>query len=597
MSATEGDPETRRPVVGLGGNRGAFRLLLAGNPLPMGVYDLETLRLLEVNEAAELLYGYSRAELLAMTIADLMPPEDLADMERRLAGRREVLERSRTWRHLKADGTRIDVEVTSHLLEWGGRPACLAVVQDVTEARRLHSELARRVLYDEETGLPNGRLFADRVAGALVRARRSPARSRSRPRSRPAGEGGSTTVGVVIVGLGGLGDLASTAGDEAVTGLLAEAGRRLGECCGPEAPLGRLSGGRLGVLVEADEEEAVRDLAASIAERFTAAIAVPGAGRLSVPVRVGVAFAGGAEDADTLVRGATWAMRHSLDLGRPAVYDQAAHAVAVEASETGRALEGAASEGQLRLHYQPVVGLGSHTVLACESLLRWQRPGVGLVGPDRFIPIAERSGLIIEMGSWVIERAIADAASWPETTGTRPRVAVNLTARQLSDEHLVGRFAAACSASGLPGSAVGVELTETTLVGADDRGAYRALAALRDAGVEVAIDDFGTGYSSLAYLKRLPVDVVKVDRSFVVGLGVDPADRLLVEAVIALAHGLGLRVVAEGVETTGQLEVLAEIGCDAAQGFLLARPAPPDELAAAIGAALAAARGSAPPAA
>lgn len=577
-SGDGGNDDTR--VIGLHGDSGAFRLLLAANPLPMWIYELPTLRFLEVNDAAVGLYGYSREKFLTMTLADIRPAEDIAILRRSVASRREVLERSGTWRHRKADGRNIDVEVTSHLLEWAGRTACLVVVQDVTETRRLYAELARRVLYDEGTGLANAAFFTDRVASAIAR------------RSRPRPPGGDGAVGVVVVGLGSLDELASTAGDEVVAALIAEAGRRLSGACGEADLVGRLSGGRLAVLFEGRDTDDVLRFAGSIADQLAAPFGVAGWGQLAVPVWVGVAFAGGGDDAAAVVRNATWAMRHAPGDGdgdgdgrRLAVYDHAARQEAAEVERTGRALEVATAEGQLRLHYQPVVDLGTATVSACESLLRWARPGFGLVTPDRFIPTAERSGLIVEMGGWVIDHAIAEAASWPERTGLRPKVAVNLTVRQLRDEALVERFARACEVSGLAPSSVCAELTESMLVSADDRDSYRALSGLRDTGVEIAIDDFGTGYSSLSYLKRLPVDVVKIDRAFVSGLGVDPADRALVEAVVNAAHALGLRVIAEGVETGRQLDELRSLGCDAAQGFLLARPAPAEEILSAMRAA------------
>jgi PAS domain S-box-containing protein len=577
-------------MVDLHGDGGAFRLLLAANPLPMCVYELGTLRFLEVNDAAVALYGYSREQFLTMTVADVHPAEDVTGLRGSLESRGEVLERSGTWRHRKADGRIIDVEVTSHLLDWDGRTGCLVVVQDVTEARRLHAELARRVLYDEGTGLANASFFADRVAGAIAR-RLGPGRA---GRAAPRGD-----VGVVMVGLGSLGELASTDGDEVVAAVVAEAGRRISAACGEADLVGRFSGGRLGVLSEDRDRNEVLRFAASIADRLAAPLDVAGWGQIAVPAWVGVAFAGGDDDAAAVVRNATWAMRHAPDDAdaegrRLALYDQAARQEATEVAQARQALEGAAAEGQLRLHYQPVIDLGTGTVIACESLLRWARPGFGLVPPDRFVPIAERSGLIVEIGGWVIDHAIAEAASWPERTGIRPKVAVNLTVRQLRDERLLERFATACEVSGLAPSSVCAELTESTLVRADDRDAYRALSALRDTGVAVAIDDFGTGYSSLSYLKRLPVDVIKVDRGFVSGLGADPADRVLVEAVVGAAHALGLSVTAEGVETVQQLDELRSLDCDSAQGFLLARPVPADELLPAMGAAERVARGPSP---
>ena len=542
---------------------GAFRLLLAANPLPMWVYDLETLRFLEVNEAAVAHYGYSRAEFLKMSIADIRPEEDRARLREAVAERGDSLEHSGTWRHRRADGTILEVEVTSHLLDWEGRPASLAVAHDLTETRRLQAALARQAHYDQGTGLANSALFVERTAAALARAK------------------GSLQAGVVVVGLANLDAVASTAGDAAADALVAEVAERLRSCGATQENLARLGGGRFAVLCEPSERQGIFHLAGSVLHALADPLAVRGFGELRASPAVGVALGGGQDqDAVALLRDATSAMRQAREHGGQSfvVANPEMRRAAIEAFETEHALTGALRDGQLRLEYQPVVDLQGGTVVACEALVRWERPGVGLIGPDRFIPLAERTGLIVELGAWVIERAIAEAATWPGRTAHRPRMGINLSAHQLSDEYLVQRFIGACAASGLSPASLCVELTESAFVSTDDYSAYRSLATLREMGIEVAIDDFGTGYSSLSYLKHLPLDVVKIDRGFVAGLGSDPADTLLVEAIISVAHGLGLRVVAEGVETGAQLEALRALGCDAAQGYLLARPTPSQHL-------------------
>ncbi len=557
---------------------GAFRLLLAANPLPMWVYDLETLGFLEVNDAAVAHYGYTRAEFLKRSIADIRPNEDRARLHQILAERKDAFGYSGTWRHRRADGTLIDVEVTSHILDWEGRPASLVVAHDVTETRRLQEELARRALYDEATGLANAALFLDRTADALERAK------------------GSLCVGVVVVGLSGLDALSSMAGDAAADALVAEVARRLGSCCSENETLARLGGGRFAVLCETAERDGVLRLANSVAAALEGSLSVPDFGELRAAPAVGVALGDGGDlDAAALVHDATSAMRHAAERGQRSFLfaNPALRRADLEAFETERALAGALGAGELHLFYQPVVDLHDGGVVACEALVRWDRPEVGLVGPDRFIPLAERSGLIVELGAWVIDHAIAEAATWPGRPAHRPRVGINLSARQLHDDRLVERFIGACGASGLSPASVCVELTESAFVATDDYGAYKSLAALREMGIEVAIDDFGTGYSALSYLTHLPVDVVKIDRGFVAGLGADRADALLVEAIITVAHGLGLRVVAEGVETPAQLQALCDLGCDAAQGYLLARPTPSEDLPGVLDAATRAASGRA----
>ena len=554
----ESDAGGGEPMASVSGDPGgAFRLLLAANPLPMWIYDVETLRFVEVNEAAVAHYGYTRAEFLEMSIADIRPEEDRARLRQSVAERTDALESSGAWRHRRADGTVLEVEVTSHLLDWEGRPASLVVAHDVTEARRLQGELACHVLYDEATGLASAALFADRTADALERAE------------------GSGYVGVVVVGLSSLDAMASTAGDAAAATLVAEVVRRLRTCCRANETLARLGGGRFGVLCETSDRHGVLRLAGSVLAALEGPLFVAGFGELRAFPAVGVALGDdGDYDAAGLVHDATAAMHHAAERGGKSfvVANAELRRAALEAFETEQALAKALGAGQLRLLYQPVVDLHGGAVVACEGLVRWERPGVGLVGPEHFVPLAERSGLIVELGAWVIEEAITEAATWPVRTAHRPRVGINLFARQLHDERLVERFVGACRASGLSPAAVCVELTESAFVAPDDYGAYWCLTALREMGIEVAIDDFGTGYSALSYLKHLPVDVVKIDGGFVAGLATDRADALLVEAIVTLAHGLGLRVVAEGVETEAQLEALRSLGCDAAQGYLLAHP-------------------------
>jgi EAL domain-containing protein (putative c-di-GMP-specific phosphodiesterase class I) len=238
--------------------------------------------------------------------------------------------------------------------------------------------------------------------------------------------------------------------------------------------------------------------------------------------------------------------------------------------------EGMASD-QLFLVYQPVVEIGSARMLGAEALVRWVHPARGFIPPDQFIPLAESSDIIVELGAWVLRTACAEAATWPEHL----HVAVNLSVRQLGDKAIVPTAPKALAESGLPADRLVLEVTESALLDNADR-AIGHLAALKELGVHLAIDDFGTGYSSLLYLKRMPVDLLKVDRTFVAGLGEDRGDTAIVESVVALAHALGIQVVAEGVETEAQHRYLIGLGCDTAQGYLWSRPAPADQFQALI---------------
>ncbi len=251
---------------------------------------------------------------------------------------------------------------------------------------------------------------------------------------------------------------------------------------------------------------------------------------------------------------------------------------------TEQSLHRALERGELTVHYQPVVEIDGVTTVGVEALIRWQHPEQGLVAPYRFIPVAEESGLIIPIGAWVLEEACHQLGDWHHQglDGRWGSLEVNLSARQIDDPFIVSTVEEILSRTGLPAEHLTLEITESALM-KDASSAMGVLQSLKDLGVMLAIDDFGTGYSSLTYLQRFPLDIVKVDRSFVEELGVNTESEEIVFAVINLAHALGLRVVAEGVETAEQLEVLESFRCDLAQGYLFSRPLPATEIVGSFG--------------
>jgi EAL domain-containing protein (putative c-di-GMP-specific phosphodiesterase class I) len=294
---------------------------------------------------------------------------------------------------------------------------------------------------------------------------------------------------------------------------------------------------------------------------------------------VGVAFAdSAAQRAEGLLRDADAAMYVSKERGRSRyeVFDEAMRDRSTERVIMEVALRRAPERGELRALYQPIVRLSDGAVIAAEALVRWEHPERGLLEPAQFIPLAEETGIIVAIGGWMLEEACHQAAAWPGN-GRSAAVSVNLSARQLSRDDLVDSVGAALHASGLDPDRLWLEITESTLM-EDADAAVEALERLRALGAHLSVDDFGTGYSSLAYLRRFPVDSLKVDRSFVAGLGQDAEDSAIVEAVVSMAHSLGLSVVAEGVETDRQLARLNDLGCELAQGFYFAAPVPPDAL-------------------
>jgi len=301
---------------------------------------------------------------------------------------------------------------------------------------------------------------------------------------------------------------------------------------------------------------------------------------------VGIALARPGESTpEELLRRAEIAMvKAAADgTGHVLVFEPSMSAQTIERFDLEHDLRAALERDEMRLHYQPLIELRSGTVVGFEALVRWQHPSRGLVAPLAFIPVAEETGLIIPLGRWVLETACRQAAAWrtADPSNSQLVVSVNLSARQFAHTNLDDEVAAILEATGLDPAALELEITESALMDQSERG-IEVLRRLRALGVRLVLDDFGTGYSSLSYLKHLPLDTIKIDRSFVAGLDL-AADRSIVEAIIGLAHGLGISVVAEGIETTEQLEALRALGCDIGQGYLFAAALVPEEAGRLIG--------------
>jgi diguanylate cyclase (GGDEF)-like protein/PAS domain S-box-containing protein len=538
-----------------------FRLLFAANPHPMWVYDRATLAFLEVNDAAVAHYGYGRDEFLAMTILDLAPEEDLLRLQAGLAAERGALKASSGWRHRLKDGRLIDIETTSHLLDFGGRQAALVVAQDVTARLALEAELAHRAFHDPLTGLPNRALFLDRLAYVLDR--RAPA-------------------AVLFVDLDDFKVVNDTLGHRDGDELLIGVATRLRASLRPGDMLARLGGDEFTLLLEgvAAEREAVV-VAERVADVLRAPFRLAGRELFATP-SVGIAFAGAAgARPDDLLRAADMAMYAAKRRGkaRYAIFDAGMDERAWKRLELEAALRRAIDGGELRLHYQPLIDLTTGRVTDVEALVRWEQPGRGLMQPSDFIPLAEETGLIVPLGRWVLREACRQVRAWQRLgPGRRDLgVAVNLSARHFQDPHLVACVAAALSEAELAPACLELEITETAAL-EDIAGTAATLRELKALGVRLAIDDFGAGYSGLSYLRRCPVDALKIDRSYVAGLGRETGDEAMIRAVLAFARTMGLAVTAEGVETADQVAQLQELGCDLGQGFYFARPLPPDAL-------------------
>ncbi|SSC24482.1 GGDEF-domain containing protein, partial [Klenkia terrae] len=451
----------------------------------------------------------------------------------------------------------------------------VVTMQDVSERHRVQDELAHQAFHDGLTGLANRSLFDDRVAHALTRTGRT-----------------GLDPAVLSLDLDGFKTVNDTLGHPAGDELLRQVAGRLRDGVRPADTVARLGGDEFAVLLEPGPGDHVEDHLA-VAERLRALLCAPYevAGRV---VRVGVSIGLVCADLDgdgtaaSLLRDADTALYRAKagGKGRVVSFEADMRAELLLRTRLAADLPEALAAGQLRLVYQPVVHLGSGAVEGFEALLRWQHPLLGEVSPAVFVPIAEEDGSIESIGRWALREACGAAASWRDDgADPAPGVAVNVSVRQLRSPHLVDDVAAALTDSGLDPAALCLELTETALVH-DTEQAARALHRLRGLGVRLAVDDFGTGYSSLTHLRQFPVDVLKVDRSFVATIGRDGAQPRIVEGLLELARVMGLSVVAEGVETTEQRDLLRDEGCQSAQGWLFARAlerAAADELAIAGG--------------
>ncbi len=439
------------------------------------------------------------------------------------------------------------------------------------ERKAFEDRLAHQSMHDPLTGLPNRLLFLDRLELATARGQRTQAR-----------------VAVLFLDLDRFKNVNDSLGHDAGDELLVSVARRLEAVVRPGDTVARFGGDEFTILCEDLADGSARARAVEIAQRLLESIAQPFIVRDAetyVGVSVGIALATtGEETADELLRDADAAMYHAKagGPGRIEFFDDTIRERALARHATENALHRAIERGELRLFFQPIVRLEDARCIGAEALVRWQHPERGLVAPAEFVPLAEETGLVLPLGAWVLEHAAAQAARW-QLEHKDFAVSINLSARQLAAADLAEQVADVIHRNGVAPSNLCFEITESVLMD-DAEAVIRVIQQLRALGVSFAIDDFGTGYSSLGYLKRFAVDTVKIDRAFVDGLGEDPGDRAIVSAVIGLAHALGLRVVAEGVETEIQLAELVELGCDEAQGYFFAPPQPAQDLRALVSA-------------
>jgi PAS domain S-box-containing protein/diguanylate cyclase (GGDEF)-like protein len=507
--------------------------------------------------------GRTPAEVIGRHVTDFAHPDDVEELAAylhlllRTPGERVDI----TYRVLHEDGgVRYLEAVTTNLLQLPEVRGMVFNARDVTEAVEYRDQLAQSVLHDPLTGLANRALVIDRVEQGLSRV-------------------GGGRGGLFLIDLDHFQAVNDAFGYGVGDEVLVELAKRLQLLAEPGDTVARLGGDRFALWLDGTDEPSARDVAATII-RATARPFPAGAHQVSITATVGVALHRGGDTAEKLLQEANLATLQAKERERGGfeVFNTTMSPPKKSRLELRSELVRALEDEQFVLHYQPEVSLADGQCVGAEALIRWLHPERGLVPPMEFIAAAEESDLIFLIGRWVLETACRDAATWPANDAL-PFVSVNLSARQFADPDLHGCIAHALESSGLAADRLCLEVTETLLMTDVERTA-KLLEAVKGLGVLTAVDDFGTGYSSLAYLTQLPVDFLKIDRVFVEGLN-HASDRrgTVVAAVIALADRLGIKTIAEGVETEMQAASLRELGCTVAQGFLYGRPAPHAEIA------------------
>jgi diguanylate cyclase (GGDEF)-like protein/PAS domain S-box-containing protein len=528
-------------------------------------------RYLQVNRALCEMLGYSEQELLRSSPAALTHPEDRErEVEAVLAAMADGSDVYATEkRYLHRNGSEVWAQIGLRVVrnEAGEVDYFLLQVNDITERKRFEEELSHRALHDALTGLPNRRLFLDRVRGALTRLLRHP-----------------NPLTVLFVDLDRFKLVNDTLGHAIGDEILVQAGRRLERALRAQDTVARFGGDEFTILCEgADAHEAQR-LGARILDVLAEPFEHDGR-EFQLSASVGARVTDSPHvAAEVVIQEADRALYLAKQKGgaRVELFHSDVRAGGADPLATEHALRHAIGNGELRLHYQPEVDLVSGGIVALEALVRWQHPERGLLGPLEFVPLAEQSGLILRVGQWVLHEACAQLASWRAAgiADEAMHVAVNVSPRQLADPGLSAAVAAALDTSGLDPRALCIEITENALA-AEPEITLANLQAIHSLGVGVALDDFGVGFSSLSRIRELPsLDVLKIDRSFVAGMRASASDAAVVRAAVSLGAHLGLTVVAEGIEEREQQAELQAVGCDVGQGFLFSRPQPPDYISA-----------------
>jgi len=532
----------------------------------VGIAHLKDRKILTVNKKFEELFDYERETIEGKRIESLYPSEDdyqaLNDAAYKLMADGDTYHGE--WQMKQRDGNLFWCDVSAKAISENiDEDGTIWLFEDVTQRKRSEEELRRLANYDTLTDLPNRSLFQDRLLQAMGRARRL-----------------NKSIALIYIDLDRFKKINDSFGHSAGDDLLKIVSKRLCECVRGSDTVSRLGGDEFTIILP--EIQSMTD-AGKVSEKIIFTLDEPfklNDQEVTISPSIGISlFPDDASDMDSLLRNADAAMYHAKSSGRNnyQYYTQEMNAEARHRLDVEGRLRKAIDNGDFLLYYQPQIDVESLTVTGYEALIRWEDGKNGLVSPNEFVPLLEDTGLIVPVGEWILFQSCSDIEKIHEVNNDFQSISVNLSARQFIDNTLVSRMENVLQKTGVSSKHLVIEITETIMMTETERS-MQILNELSELGLKLSLDDFGTGYSSLAYLKRFPIDVIKIDQSFVRDLHDNPSDAAICEAIIAIARRLGLKVVAEGVETQQQFDFMRERNCHSIQGYFFGRPVPLNEL-------------------